>query len=26
VLEQWLNVDAKPIVKGEFEQISPFVN
>ena len=25
-LEQWLEVDAKPIVKGEFEQISPFVN
>ena len=26
VLEQWLEVDAKPIVKGEFEQIHPFVN
>ena len=24
VLEQWLNLDAKPIVKGEFEQIKPF--
>jgi len=24
VLEQWLNVEAKPIVKGEFEQITPF--
>ena len=24
VLEQWLDLDAKPIVKGEFEQIKPF--
>ena len=24
VLEQWLGVEARPIVKGEFEQISPF--
>ena len=24
VLEQWLGLDAKPIVKGEFEQIKPF--
>ncbi|MCH8309329.1 MAG: DUF1501 domain-containing protein [Chloroflexi bacterium] len=24
LLEQWMNVDAKPIVKGDFEQISPF--
>ena len=24
LLEQWLTVDAKPIVKGDFEQISPF--
>ena len=24
VLEQWLDHDAKPIVKGEFEQIKPF--
>ncbi len=24
VLEQWLGVDARPIVKGDFEQISPF--
>ena len=24
LLEQWLTVDAKPIVKGNFEQISPF--
>ena len=24
VLEQWLGVDAKPIVKGAFEQISPY--
>jgi uncharacterized protein (DUF1501 family) len=24
LLEQWLAVDAKPIVKGDFEQISPF--
>ena len=24
LLEQWLEVDAKPIVKGDFEQISPF--
>ncbi len=24
VLEQWLDLDAKPIVKGEFEQIQPF--
>ena len=26
LLEQWLGVDAKPIVKGEYEQISPFAN
>lgn len=24
LLEQWLSVDAKPIVKGEYEQIAPF--
>jgi uncharacterized protein (DUF1501 family) len=24
ILEQWLDVEARPIVKGEFEQISPF--
>tara|TARA_B100000029_G_scaffold301679_1_gene294558 strand:- start:252 stop:1388 length:1137 start_codon:yes stop_codon:yes gene_type:complete len=24
VLEQWLGLEARPIVKGEFEQISPF--
>ena len=24
VLEQWLGVEARPIVKGDFEQISPF--
>lgn len=24
VLEQWLGIDARPIVKGDFEQISPF--
>jgi len=24
VLEQWFDLDAKPIVKGEFEQIKPF--
>ena len=24
VLEQWLDLDANPIVKGEFEQIKPF--
>ena len=24
VLEQWIDLDAKPIVKGEFEQIKPF--
>jgi len=24
VLEQWLGIEARPIVKGEFEQISPF--
>ncbi len=24
VLEQWLGLDAKPIVKGNFEQITPF--
>ena len=24
ILEQWLGVEARPIVKGEFEQISPF--
>lgn len=24
ILEQWLDVEAKPIVKGKFEQISPF--
>ena len=24
VLEQWLGVDARPIVKGAFEQISPY--
>lgn len=24
LLEQWMNVEAKPIVKGDFEQISPF--
>ena len=24
VLEQWLAVEARPIVKGEFEQIAPF--
>ena len=24
LLEQWLSVEAKPIVKGDFEQISPF--
>ena len=24
VLEQWLGVEAKPIVKGQFEQITPF--
>ena len=24
LLEQWLTVDARPIVKGNFEQISPF--
>ena len=24
LLEQWLTVDAQPIVKGNFEQISPF--
>ena len=26
VLEQWLNVEAAPIVKGHFEQITPFKN
>ena len=26
VLEQWLGVEAQPIVKGAFEQISPFAN
>ena len=26
MLEQWLGVEAKPIVKGTFEQISPFRN
>ena len=26
LLEQWLSVDAKPIVKGEYEQIAPFAN
>ena len=26
VLEQWLEVDARPIVKGDYEQISPFRN
>ncbi len=24
VLEQWLEIEARPIVKGDFEQISPF--
>ena len=24
VLQQWLEIEAKPIVKGDFEQISPF--
>ena len=24
VLEQWLDVEARPIVKGDYEQISPF--
>ena len=24
VLDQWLGLDARPIVKGEFEQITPF--
>ena len=24
LLEQWLDVEAKPIVKGDFEQLSPF--
>jgi uncharacterized protein (DUF1501 family) len=24
VLEQWLGVEARPIVKGHFEQITPF--
>ena len=24
VLEQWMKIEAKPIVKGDFEQISPF--
>jgi uncharacterized protein (DUF1501 family) len=24
VLEQWLGVEAEPIVKGRFEQIAPF--
>jgi len=26
MLEQWLQVDARPIVKGDFEQIKPFHN
>ena len=26
MLEQWLGIEARPIVKGEFEQIYPFVN
>ena len=26
MLEQWIGVEARPIVKGEFEQIYPFVN
>ena len=26
MLEQWMGVEARPIVKGEFEQIYPFVN
>jgi uncharacterized protein (DUF1501 family) len=26
VLEQWLEVDAKSIVKGDYEQLSPFRN
>ena len=26
VLEQWLGVEAQPIVKGAFEQLSPFAN
>ena len=25
LLEQWLKVEAKPIVKGDFEQITPFM-
>ena len=24
ILEQWLGVEARPIVKGDYEQISPF--
>ena len=24
VLEQWMGIDAQPIVKGHFEQITPF--
>ena len=24
ILQQWLEIEAKPIVKGDFEQISPF--
>ena len=26
MLEQWIGIEARPIVKGEFEQIYPFVN
>ena len=26
VLEQWMDVEAKPIVKGTFEQLTPFKN
>ena len=26
VLEQWMGVEAKPIVKGRFEQLTPFKN
>ena len=26
VLEQWLSVEAAPIVKGHYEQIRPFKN